>query len=97
MLDVAKLTRAAVEAVGKGKKAGGGGRSPATGKTTSPLPAMLGASEGVAAGRMNSGGLGVALLCASAKRFRLLPELCDDCSYVGRRLSLLVKGPSSGK
>ena len=26
--------------------------------------------------------------CASAKRSRLLPDIFDDCSYVGRGLSL---------
>ena len=36
---------------------------------------------------MDSGGLGVPLFCASAKRSRLLPEVFDDRSYVGRRLS----------
>ena len=39
-----------------------------------------------AAGRMESG---VALPCASAKRTRLLPEVFDDCSYVGCGLSPL--------
>ena len=36
---------------------------------------------------MNSGGLLVALPCASAKRSRFLPEVFDDCSCVGRKLS----------
>ena len=40
---------------------------------TSLLTATLGSSGGVAAGLMDSGGLGVALPCASAKRFLLLP------------------------
>ena len=43
-----------------------------------------------AAGLTDSGGLGVELPCASAKRSRLLPDFFDDWSYVGRRLSLLV-------
>ena len=33
---------------------------------------------------MNSGGLGVALPCASAKRSRLFTEVFDDCSCAGR-------------
>ena len=36
---------------------------------------------------MGSGGLDVALPCASAKRSRLFPEVFDDCSSVGLRLS----------
>ena len=63
---------------------------------TSLLAATPGPSGGVAAGRMDSGGLGVALPSASAGRSRLLPEVFHDCSYVGRRLSLLVVGPPSG-
>ena len=43
--------------------------------------------RGVAAGLMDSGGLGVALPCASAKRSRLFPKVFDDCSCVGRGLS----------
>ena len=54
--------------------------------------AALGTSGGVAAGRMVSGDLGVALPCASAKRSRLLPEVVDDCSHVGRRLSPRGRG-----
>ena len=54
---------------------------------TSLLAATLGPSSGVAAGLMDSGGLSVALPCASAKRYRLLLEVFDDCSYVGGRLS----------
>ena len=41
----------------------------------------------VVAGLSASGGLGVALPCASAKRSRLFPEVFDDCSSVRRRLS----------
>ena len=44
------------------------------------LAATLGHSGGVAAGRLESGGLGVALPYASANRSRLLPEDFDDCS-----------------
>ena len=47
---------------------------------TSLLAATLAPSGGVVAGLMVSGGLGVALPCAS--------EVFDDCSSVGRRLSL---------
>ena len=47
----------------------------------------LGPSGIAAAGLVGSGGLGVALPIASAKRSRLLPEVFDDCSEVGRRLS----------
>ena len=60
----------------------------ATDKMTSLVAATLGPSGGVAAGRMISEGLGLALPCPSAKRSRLLPEVFDDCSYVGRRLYL---------
>ena len=34
---------------------------------------------------MVSGSLGVALPCASAKRSRLVLDVVDDCSHVGRR------------
>ena len=73
VLDVVKLTRATVEAVGKE-------RTPVAGASRHrqndvSLAATLGPSGGVAAGPMNSGGLGVALLCASAKRFLLVPEV----------------------
>ena len=71
----------------KGKKAGGGSVPPPV-NLMSFLAAALGPFGGVAAGPMESGGLGVALPCASAKRSRLLPEVFDDCSYVGCRLSL---------
>ena len=36
---------------------------------------------------MNSGGLAVALPCASAESSRLLPEVQDDCSYAGCKLT----------
>ena len=52
------------------------------------LTATLGPPGGVAAGRIDSGGLGVALPCASAKRSRVRPEFFDDCSSVSRRVSL---------
>ena len=48
-----------------------------------------GRSDGVVAGLKGSGGLGVALPCASAKRSRLLPGVFDDCSHVAGRVSLL--------
>ena len=51
------------------------------------VAATLGPSGGVAAGRMSSGGLGVGLPCASAKPSRLFPEVFDDCSNVGCKLS----------
>ena len=54
---------------------------------TSQVAATLGPSGSVVAGLVDSGGLGVALPCASAKRSRLFREVFDDCSYVGRRLS----------
>ena len=54
---------------------------------TSPLAATLGSSGRAAAGLVVSGGLGVALPCASANRSRLFLEVFDDCSHVGRRLS----------
>ena len=59
----------------------------ATGKITSLLDVTVSPSGGVAAGLLVSGGVGVALLCASAKHSLLLPEVFDDCSYVGRRRS----------
>ena len=46
---------------------------------TSLLAATLGLSGGFAAGFEDSGGLCVALPCASAKRSRLHLEVYDDC------------------
>ena len=46
------------------------------------------ASRGVSAGLMDSGGLGVALPCASAKHFRLYLQVFDVCSYFGRSIWL---------
>ena len=74
--------------VGKDRRLVAGGR-PATGNMTSLLAATLGRSGGVVAGLVDSGGLGVALPCACAKRSRLLPEVFDDCSHVGCKLSPL--------
>ena len=54
---------------------------------TSLQAATLAPSGGVVAGCCVSGGLGVALPCASAKRSRLLPEVFDDCSSASCRLS----------
>ena len=85
VLDVVKLTRAAVEVAGKGRRPVGG--CPATSNMTSLLAAALRHSSRVAAGRLGSGGLGVSLLCGSAKRSRLLPEVCDDFSCAGCKLS----------
>ena len=48
---------------------------------------MLGSCSGVVPGSMESGGLGVALPCACAKRSRLFLEVFDDCSSVRRRPS----------
>ena len=45
---------------------------------TSLLAATLGPSSGVAAGLVGSGGLGVAVPCAPAKRSRLFPEVFDE-------------------
>ena len=45
-----------------------------------------GPSGGVVAGLTGSGGLGVGLPCASARRSRLFPEVVDDCSSVCRGL-----------
>ena len=84
VLDVAELTRAAVEAVGKERRRAAGA-CPAAGKLTSLLAATLGPSGGVAACLMESGGLGVALPCASTRRSRILPDFFDGCSCVGRR------------
>ena len=70
--DVANLTRGLVEVVGEE-------RGP-----QSLLAAALGASGGVAAGFMESGGSGVALPVASDRRCRLFPELFVNCSCVGR-------------
>ena len=82
VVHVAKLTRAAVEVVGK---EGRWRWRPATSKMTSLLAATLGPFGGVAAGHKE--GLGVALPYTSARRSRLFPEVFDDCSYVGCRLS----------
>ena len=62
------------------------GRS-ATSEMTSLQAATLVPSGGVVAGFSVSGGLGVALPCATARRSRLLPEVFDDCSSVRRWLS----------
>ena len=66
---------------GKGKARGGVVPPPAKSRLSWP-------SSRVAAGRLDSGGLGVALPCASAKCSRLLLEVFDDCSRAGCRLSL---------
>ena len=63
-------------------------RGPAAGNMTSLVAAALGTSGHLTAGLLHSGGLGVALPCASAKRSRLLLENVDDCTCGGRRLSL---------
>ena len=67
--------------------AGCSGRGPAASNMTSLVAAALGTPGDVAAGLSHSGGPGVALPCAPAKRSRLLPEFVDDCSRRGRRLS----------
>ena len=87
VLDVRKGDKGRARGRGRGKKGGGGGVVTA-GKMSSLLASTLGSSGGVVAGLMDSGGLGVALPCASTKCFRLFLEVFDDCSYVGRRLSL---------
>ena len=51
------------------------------------MTATLDHSGSVAASLMESGGHGVALPCASANCSVLLPEVFDDCSYVGCKLS----------
>ena len=58
------------------------GRGPAAGKMTSLLAATLDPSGRVAAGLMDSEGIGVALPFASPKRCPLFPEVFDDCSNV---------------
>ena len=68
------------------------GRGPATGDMT---PLLAGVSGGVAGGLMESGGAGVALPCASARRSRLLPEVLTTARMFGAS-SLLVTGQSSG-
>ena len=70
---------------GKGKKAGGGSVLPRRNDVS------LGRNPGVVAGRMNSGGLGVALPCASAERSHLLPQVFGDWSYAGCMLSSHVR------
>ena len=62
---------------GEGKKAGGGG--------VRSRRRQNDVSDGRNAGSLRSG---VVLPSASAKRSRFLPEVVDDCWYVGRRLSL---------
>ena len=81
------LTRAVIEAVEEKRMPAAGAWSRRN--MTSLVAAALGTSSDVAAGLLNSGGLGVALPCVSAKRSRsrVLPEVCDACSHVGRRLS----------
>ena len=78
----AELTRAAER-----KEGGRRGRGPAASKLTFLLAATLGYFGGVAACLIDSGGLGVALPCASTRRSRILANLFDGCSCVGRRLS----------
>ena len=63
------------------------GHGSAVGEMTSLQAATSGPSGGVVVGLMESGCLGVALPCASAKSSRLLPVVFDGCSYVGRKLS----------
>ena len=76
-----------VEAPGTVRKESRSRERPATSKMLSLLAATLGPTGGVATGHMDSGGLGVALPCASARLFRLFPEVFGDCSYICRRLS----------
>ena len=90
VLDVGKLTRAALEAVGKGKKAGGGGHQQndvSYGRWVPPAA--------FAACLMDFGGLAVALPSASAKRSRLLPEVLMTARMLGAG-SLFLIGQSSG-
>ena len=74
VLDVVKLTRAVVEAAGKERKPGSSRHW----------------QKEVSLGR-NAGSLrrrcGGSLPCASAKLSRLFPEVFDDCSNVGCKLS----------
>ena len=87
VLDVVKLSRVAVEAVGKERRPLA--KASCHWQNDVSLGVTVGLSRGVAAGRMDSGGLGVVLPCASAKRSQLLPEVFDACSYVGCRLFII--------
>ena len=87
VLEVVKMTRFAVEAVGgKEKKPVAGGVPPRQNDVERGHNA--GPSGGVVAGRIHSGGSGVTLPGASAKRSRLLPDVLDDRSCAGLKLSL---------
>ena len=59
------------------------------GAMMSLLAATLGPISGAATGLVDSGGLGVALPCASVKRSRLLPGVFGECSFTGFKLSPL--------
>ena len=84
VLGVAKLTRAAVEVVGKERRpAAGASRRRQNDVSLGRNAGSLWRRSGV-----SHGGLGVALPCACAKRSRLPPEVFGDCSYFGCRLSL---------
>ena len=69
--------------------ADGAGRSNSVGKERRTVKGatMMPLLAGSSGGRMDSGGLGVALPCASAKRSRLFHEVFDDCSSAGCKLS----------
>ena len=81
VLDVAKLTRVAVEAVGKDR------RPVAGASRLRQNDVSRGRNAGSLPRRIHSGGLGVTMLGASAERSRLLSDVFDDCSCVGCRLS----------
>ena len=83
---VAKLTRGVAGVVDKERRPVAGAC-----ELTSLLAAALGPSGGFAAFLVESGGAGVTQLCASARRSRLLLDVVDDCSCVGRKLSSRVR------
>ena len=87
-----KVQAPGTDGAGRGKADKGRGRS--RGKARRPVaglsrPRQNGVSLGRNAGSlgMESGGHSVALPCASAKRSCLLPEVFDDYSYAGCKLS----------
>ena len=95
VLDVVKLTRVAVEAAAKDRRPVA--RASRHQQNDVSHGRNAGSIGGVAAGRTQSGGFGVTLLGASAKRSRLLSGVFDDQWGAGFKLSLLVIGRSSGK
>ena len=92
VLDVAKLTKGRR---GKGKKAGGGAWSRRPQNDVSAGRNARSFRRRCAGGLMDSGGLGVALPCASAKRSRSFLKFLMTARMLVAG-SLLVIGPAPG-